>query len=80
MVKFGCIVFVPNGGGQIEIVESSHLTFSDLEDGASKISAVLKSHSIQSNLLEHLQKHSQSFSVENFCESTQAIVKEIFQK
>ncbi len=80
MVKFGCIVFVPNGGGQIEIVESPYLTFSDLEDGASKISAVLKSHPIQSNLLDHLQKHSQSFSVENFCESTQAIVKEIFQK
>ena len=80
MVKFGCIVFVPNGGGQIEIVESPQLTFDDLEDGARKISAVLESPSLQSDLLDHLQKHTRSFSVEAFCESTQEIVKEIFRE
>ena len=80
LVKFGCIVFVPNGGGQIEIVESPQLTFDDLEDGAKKISAVLESPSLQSELLDHLHKHTQVFSVEAFCESTLELVEEVLRE
>ena len=80
LVKFGCIVFVPNGGGQVEIVESPQLTFDDLEDGARKISAVLESSSLQSELLEHLHKHTQVFSVETFCDSTLELVEEVLRE
>jgi len=80
LVKFGCIVFVPNGGGQIEIVESPQLTFDDFQDGAKKITNVLGSPSLQSELLNHLAEHSKAFSVETFCESTREIVEDLFSK
>lgn len=66
MVKAGCIVFTPNGGGQVEIVDHPHLVYSDVGDAALKIERVLESAPMQTHLREHLANGSQRFSIENF--------------
>lgn len=74
MVKAGCIVFVPNGGGQAEIVDHPKLIYENIEDGVQKIETVLKDEKLQNNLREHLSLVSQKFSVENFQKSIREIV------
>ena len=74
MVKAGCIVFVPNGGGQAEIVDHPKLIYENIEDGVQKIKDVLKNEKLQNNLREHLSLVSQKFSVENFQKSIKEIV------
>jgi glycosyltransferase involved in cell wall biosynthesis len=66
MVNAGCIVFVPNGGGQMEIVNHPALVFKDESEAVDKIDAVLKSDSERENLCQHLQRIAGRFSPENF--------------
>jgi glycosyltransferase involved in cell wall biosynthesis len=66
MVKAGCIVFTPNGGGQVEIVDHPDLVYSDVDDAVLKIERVLESASMQEGLRRHLSRAAQRFSVENF--------------
>lgn len=66
MVKAGCITFVPNGGGQSEIVDHPALTYENEQDGARKIEAVLACEATRKSLASHLRRQSAKFSVENF--------------
>jgi len=66
MVKAGCIVFTPNGGGQVEIVDHPDLVYSDGDDAVLKIERVLESAPMQEGLRRHLSRAGESFSVENF--------------
>jgi glycosyltransferase involved in cell wall biosynthesis len=79
MVKAGCVVFVPNRGGQIEIVDHPLLTFSDDEDAVTKIHGVLSSAALRENLREHLATRAREFSVEKFTGSVRQVVFEFLE-
>jgi glycosyltransferase involved in cell wall biosynthesis len=66
LVKAGCIAFVPNDGGQVEIVDHAALTYSSVEEAAQKILAVLDSAELQHSLRMHLSTAGRQFSVEAF--------------
>jgi glycosyltransferase involved in cell wall biosynthesis len=76
MVKSGCIVFVPNGGGQVEIVDHPALIFENEADAVDKIDAVLAQEAEQETLRAHLRRRSKAFSVETFREAIRRVVAE----
>ena len=76
MVLAGCVVFVPNGGGQVEIANDPALIFSSEDDAVEKITAVLASDAEEERLRAHLQRTAKAFSVENFMESMRKVVRE----
>ena len=80
IIKAGCIVFVPNGGGQIEIVDNSSLIFENDEDAVEKIIKVLTDNNFQYSLKEHLSKRANLFSVKRFMEDIKKTIdKSIIQ-
>lgn len=58
MLKAGSIVFVPNRGGQIEIIEDDRLIYSDVDDAVEKISDVLDDKSEVEELREKVSEQS----------------------
>lgn len=74
MVKGGCLVWVPNKGGQVEIVNHPHLIYDDIEEGVNKIEKVLKSYDLQDTMRKHLRKQAEKFSVERFKTETRDLV------
>jgi len=66
MIKAGCIVWAPRGGGQVEIVDHPDLTYENIPDGAAKILRVLGDGAKQAELREHLAAQAKKFSVERF--------------
>ena len=74
MVKAGCIVFVPNGGGQTEIVNHPALIYEDDDDAVRKIETVLANANLQETLRERLSQGVQRFSAERFTEAIRDIV------
>jgi glycosyltransferase involved in cell wall biosynthesis len=80
MVKAGCIVFVPNGGGQVEIVDHPSLVFDDEDEAVDKICSVLEDTSLRPDLRAHLAQGMDKFSVEAFQEGVRQTVKEFFEQ
>ena len=80
MVKAGSIVWVPNGGGQVEIVKHPTLIYRDMEDGVNKIEGVLRSQKIQEDLRNHLGKQSEGFSTEGFMSEIKTMVEEFLEE
>jgi len=80
MVQAGCIVFVPNGGGQAEIANHPFLTYQNEADGVEKIRSVLTQETEQAKLLEHLRQGSSRFSAQTFMEGTRRLVAEFVEK
>jgi len=80
MVKAGCIVFVPNGGGQIEIVNHPALIYEDDDDAVKKIESVLENAPLQDTLRTHLCQGAQRFSTENFKKAVRDLVFEFLNK
>lgn len=80
MTKVGCITFVPNGGGQVEIVGHPDLIYDDIDDAVSKIEKVLTSRQTQDALQRYLADHVQRFSAETFKQSIRNIVSEFLQE
>jgi glycosyltransferase involved in cell wall biosynthesis len=66
MANAGCIVFVPNGGGQVEIVNHPALIFKDEADAVNKIEAVLNNSAEQETLRAHLRQNAGRFSPQSF--------------
>jgi len=79
IVKAGCIIFVPDGGGQVEIVDNPQLIYRDEDDAMRKIEKVLSDANIQIILRKHLSVCSQKFSVESFQQSIKSIVREFLK-
>ena len=74
-VKAGCIVFVPKGGGQVEIVANDQrLTFADDNEAVEKIISVLADRSLQLQLRQHLLASGAQFSAERFMSEIRAVV------
>lgn len=80
MVLAGCIVFVPEGGGQVEIVNHPGLIFQSDEDAVEKIDAVLTHEAEREKLLDHLRLRSRSFSATSFMESIRSVVAEFAER
>lgn len=76
MVKAGCLVWVPNGGGQVEIVNHPALIYNNVEDAVDKIEEVLKRNTMQIELGEHLAKRSKNFSAEKFKAEIRKLIQE----
>jgi len=76
MVKAGLIVFVPNGGGQIEIVNHKLLTFNSEQEAAKKIVRVLSDKNLQADLREHLRRRAPLFSTQRFMDKIKQVVEE----
>jgi len=80
MVKAGCITFVPNEGGQAEIVNHKSLIYSKVEDAVEKIDAVLWKPRLQAELQDHLKKQGAKFSTNVFKDGLRAAVEEFIVK
>jgi glycosyltransferase involved in cell wall biosynthesis len=75
MVRSGMIVWVPKGGGQVEIVGSEQgLTFESDDGAVDRIARVLASSSEQQRLRAHLAARGQLFGTTRFVDEVQAIV------
>lgn len=80
MVQAGCIVFVPDGGGQVEIVDHGDLVYANVEDAVNKIDRVLSNNEVQVTLQEHLAIGAPKFSLENFKEGIEDVVSDFFKE
>lgn len=77
MARSGCIVFVPDSGGQVEVAGADpRLTWSSIDDAVAKISAVLADEALQSELHAKLVAHSERFSYGRFRDQVRAIVSD----
>jgi glycosyltransferase involved in cell wall biosynthesis len=74
----GCIVFVPDGGGQVEIVGAEpRLTYTSAEAAVEGIVAVMADPVEQTRLRAHLRTRQQLFTPERFVESIREVVDEM---
>ena len=77
MARAGCIVWVPRGGGQMEIVAGEPaLTFDSDDDAVAKILRTLDDAAEQARLRDHLMASSGRFSTERFVREVQTLVEE----
>ena len=74
MVKAGCLVWVPAGGGQTEIVGRSDLIYSGPEDAVAKIGRVLEDGNLHAALRTHFEVRKTMFSVDRFVHDVRAVV------
>jgi glycosyltransferase involved in cell wall biosynthesis len=81
MVRGSCIVFVPNSGGQTEIIgDCERLSYSSVEDAVAKISYVLENPDEQAELRAYLAPRRDLFTVEQFISKIRAVVREFAEK
>jgi len=76
LVRAGCVVWVPNGGGQVEIVDDPRLTYGSVEDAVSKIVATLRDPHEIATLRKHLAGRGALFSTERFMQEVRAAVQD----
>lgn len=74
MSKAGCLVWVPNGGGQTEIVNHPDLIYSGIDDAVNKICRILEDNQKQCILLDHVKKSICRFSDIQFRNDIQSMV------
>lgn len=76
LVLGGCITFVPDGGGPVEIVgDDERLRFRSVEDATQKILATLADPARQAELRAHLAGRATRFSTERFAARLREIVR-----
>lgn len=80
MVNAGCITFVPNGGGQVEIVNHPALIFKDEADAVEKIDAVLRNNVDQESLRHHLRQSTNRFSPQSFQAQIRQAVRDFLKE
>jgi glycosyltransferase involved in cell wall biosynthesis len=73
----GCIVFVPDFGGQREIVEDPSLRYRDLEDAVVKIDHVLRTPENHTKRLQNIKNSNARHSIESFERQFSAIVTQL---
>jgi glycosyltransferase involved in cell wall biosynthesis len=75
LVRAGAIVWVPNGGGQVEIVgDEPGLRYSGDEEAVDAIASTLSSSAAESRLREALALRGEAFSTARFVDETRQIV------
>lgn len=78
LVKAGCIPFIPDSGGQTEIVPCEKLQFASVEDAVQKIDTILRDANLQQVVLRGLELQKSKFSTGQFCAQVRQIVGEWF--
>ena len=80
MVKAGCLVWVPDGGGQTEILAHPELIYAGRDEAVAKIRGVLTEPEKQTRLREHLRARAGLFSAERFVREMRAIVRKFLEE
>jgi len=80
MKKMGSIVFVPDYGGQVEVIHNIEQRYSDLSDAVTKIEAVLLSESLQTKLRETFNRCDSKISLNSFEEGVLGIVQRVLNE
>ncbi len=81
MVRGGCIVFIPNNGGQAEIIgPENRLLFSSNSGAVCKIIDVLKHSRFQQQLRHYLESRQNLFSEDRFMDQIQRILEQAFHR
>jgi glycosyltransferase involved in cell wall biosynthesis len=76
MMHAGCIVFVPRGGGQHEIIGADdRLTFGTVDEAVRKITRVMQNRDEQDSLRKYLRPKRTQFSKERFMRQIQQVVE-----
>jgi glycosyltransferase involved in cell wall biosynthesis len=75
MISAGCIVFVPNGGGQVEIVgRDDRVLYGTVDEAVTKIRRVMDDRAGQERLSADMAARRELFSAERFCAAMREIV------
>jgi glycosyltransferase involved in cell wall biosynthesis len=78
--RAGCIPFVHNSGGQVEIVGGdTRLTFNSVEDAARRIALVIENPTLELELRGQMAQRRNWFTVERFCDSVREVVAQFVQ-
>jgi len=76
MVAAGCLVFVPDSGGQADIIKRPELLYKDPADAASKISRMLKDEALQERTKEALNENQDRYLANRFVSEIQQAVND----
>ena len=76
MCRCGVLVFVPNGGGQLEVVDSS-LVFENVDDAVSKIRNLFQNDEMQVELRKRAATTSDKFDAKNFIKQLNDSFKQV---
>ena len=76
LARAGAIVWVPRGGGQVEIVGRDDLVYDDEREAARKIIQVLEDGTRRADLVRDLASRASQFSTGRFVADVRAIVRE----
>lgn len=81
MLMAGCIPFVPNGGGQVEIVGNlKHLVYNGDDEAVLNIGLVLKDGALQDRLRMSLEKQKEKFTLLAFNRNVQQALESYFSE
>jgi len=77
-VASGCITFVPDGGGQVDIVgREPQLLYSSVSDAVDKIVAVMRSPARQADVRKRLDERCDAYSAARFVETIRSVVDQV---
>lgn len=80
LMRAGCVVFVPNNGGQVEIVgEHPELRYDNDHDAVEKICRVLADHQLESGLRDSLAARTERFSEHSFMTNIGKVVSDFYR-
>ena len=81
LVRGGCVVFVPNDGGQVEIVgKNERLCYNSPEDAVVKVAQVLEDADTQYELHTRLAERAEQLSTEQFHNKLNKIVENTLEQ
>ncbi len=80
MVKAGIVPWVPDGGGQVEIVSDPRLIYKNAEDAVEKIAATFADKSIQRRLRQHLHRQAKLFSQDRFMAESRRLLNRFWDE
>ena len=75
--RAGCITFVHNSGGAVEVVDrDERLTFDTHEDAAAKLARAIEDAALEADLRTQVEGRRDYFCAEKYCDSIRQIVRE----
>lgn len=80
MVVSGAVVWVPDGGGQTEVVADRALVFDGRDDAVSRIVSVITDPARESALRRHLEGRAAAFSSSRFVSGVRSVVRDFLQE
>ncbi|HLX38191.1 MAG TPA: glycosyltransferase [Candidatus Binataceae bacterium] len=76
LLRAGCVTFVHNSGGPVEIVGNrAELTFNDTGEAAEKIAATILDRAREESLRSFIESRREEFSTERFCAGLVDVVR-----